>query len=93
MLWPQEGLVGKPVVNGCGALLGHVVQVVGAPDGAVEELVVRQPDGSKDWRVEAMHVKHVADKVWLKGPREGYHIAPLPPMGPPRAQLALAGGR
>lgn len=70
-------LLGKPVVNGCGTLLGRVVDVVGESDGAVREIVVRQADGVKDWVVEAMHIKHVADQVHLKGPREGYHIAPL----------------
>lgn len=78
-------LVGKPVRNGCGALLGRVVRVVGEPDGAVREIVVRQSDGAKDWFVESWHIKHVADEVVLKGPREGYHIAPLAPLPGPVA--------
>jgi hypothetical protein len=36
-------------------------------------------DGRKDWIVEAVHIKHVAQDVLLKGPREGFHIAPLEP--------------
>lgn len=87
MLWPITDLVGKPVLNGCGALLGEVVQVVGEPDGDVKEIIVRQPDGAKEWFVEAMHIKSVADAVVLKGPREGFHIAPLPP--PPATLPAL----
>jgi hypothetical protein len=73
-------LLGKMVVNGCGDVLGKVVRVVGEPDGEVEELVVEQPDGAKQWHVEAYNVKWVADQVYLKGPRDGFHIAPLPPV-------------
>lgn len=80
MWFADAPLVGKPVINGCGSLLGHVVEVKGDPDGAVREIVVRQADGAKDWVVEAVHIKHVADDVRLKGPREGYHIAPLRPL-------------
>jgi sporulation protein YlmC with PRC-barrel domain len=77
MFGAHEQLLGKPVLNGCGALLGRVVDVVGERDGEVREIVVRQLDGLKDWIVEGVHIKHVADQVVLKGPREGYHIAPL----------------
>jgi hypothetical protein len=75
---PASGLLGKRVLNGCGALLGEVVRVVGEPDGPVREIVVRQRDSGKEWVVEAHNIRQVADAVQLKGPREGYHIAPLP---------------
>lgn len=78
MFWPTEQLVGKPVLNGCGALLGHIVEVRGGADAPVEEIVVRQEDGVKEWFVDAVHIKHVGEAVVLKGPRDGFHIAPLP---------------
>jgi hypothetical protein len=76
--------IGKKVLNGCGAVLGRVAEVRGDADGVVREILVRQTDG-KEWHVEAYNIKHVDDAVHLKGPREGYHIAPLPPLALPAA--------
>jgi hypothetical protein len=93
MLWTAAGdLVGKPVLNGCGALLGEVVRVLGDADGEVREIVVRQRDAAKDWFVDACFIKHVADAIILKGPREGFHIAPLPEPGVAAAPAAALDG-
>lgn len=78
MFRATEDWVGKRVRNGTGALLGRVVHLVAEPNGSVREIVVLQPDGSKEWVVEATHIRSVGDEVQLKGPREGFHIAPLP---------------
>lgn len=75
-------VVGKSVLNGCGDLLGVVVRVVREHTGEVRGMVVRQQDGSKDWIVDAEHVKEVGPHIVLKGPREGFHIAPLPAAAP-----------
>ena len=90
MAWATPDLVGKPVVNGCGALLGRVVGVAEEMDGIVREIVVRQLDGSKDWFIDAIHIRSVAERVQLKGPREGFHIAPMPPEAPAEAAPVAA---
>lgn len=77
MLGSTTTLLGKQVLNGCGATLGRVIDVIGEADGSVREIVVRQSDESKDWIVDAIHIKLIAQDIVLKGPREGFHIAPL----------------
>lgn len=77
MRWTRDEVDGKPVWTGCGDRLGRVVGARLGPDGSVEELVVRQDDGEHVWTVEAKHVKRVTGVVLLKGPREGFHIAPI----------------
>lgn len=75
-------LVGKSVLNGTGDLLGVVVRLLREHTGEVRSMVVRQVDGSKDWIVDLEHVKEVGARIVLKGPREGFHIAPLPAAAP-----------
>lgn len=77
---PDE-LLDRTVVSGLGIHLGVVVDVERNPRGAAERLVVRE-DGGMLREVEAMHVRCILpDRVELKGPREGFHIAPLGPPG------------
>ena len=78
MFLPRDvPLVGKSVRNGSGTKLGAVERVVTGLDGGVASIFVRE-DSGKLWRIEAYHVRAVeSELVQLKGPREGFHIAPL----------------
>ena len=75
-------LVGKDVINGTGAFLGTVSEVVRDAEGRVTALLVRERAAPKEWTVEVEHVLAVGERVFLKGPRQGFHIAPT---GPARA--------
>jgi len=59
-------------------MLGHVAAASCWPDGSLREIRVRQADGHS-WLVEAEHIRNVSTEVQLKGPREGFHIAPMSP--------------
>lgn len=78
---PASGsaLLGLPVWTGCGEYLGRVERALLGPAGTLTAIEVRQAGRAKRWRIEAFHIREIADRVQLKGPREGFHIAPLPP--------------
>ena len=74
----HDDLVGRTVYNGCGEPLGTVVEVIRDHKGRLR-LRVREPGPLGPVRVVGTeHVAGVdATGVHLKGPRQGYHIAPL----------------
>lgn len=73
---PDE-LLNKPVWSGCGAPIGRVVGwTVDRARGEFALSVL--DDGGRLRVVEAEHVERAdAEGIHLKGPRQGYHIAPL----------------
>lgn len=94
-------LVGKSVFNGIGEPIGTVVAVERDRKGRLR-LRVREPGPLGPVRVvETEHVAGVdAGGIRLKGPRQGYHIAPLGRValegraeGPPTPQLGDVGPR
>lgn len=74
----DDELVGRQVYNGLGEPMGTVVSVERDRKGRVR-LRVREPGPLGPLRlVEREHVVGVdGTGIHLKGPRQGYHIAPL----------------
>lgn len=83
----MDDLVGRTVYNGLGEPLGTVLEVARDHKGRLR-IRVREPGPLGPIRV--VGVEHVAGVdaagVHLKGPRQGYHIAPLT-RAPPDARV------
>lgn len=72
-----DDLVGRLVITGSGEPLGHVTRIDRSPDGEPRGIVVAELAVGHEWHVGFEHVRRIGLRVHLKGPREGFHIAPM----------------
>ncbi|MHB8606496.1 MAG: hypothetical protein ACYDCK_14730 [Thermoplasmatota archaeon] len=72
-----ERLVGMLVRNHRGEPLGRATGVARNAGGVATHLLVREPGSMRTWRIEIEHIHEVRRRVHLKGPRQGFFVAPL----------------